>query len=99
MWRLSVLASGRPDADLATLCSMGFERAIPNAVMLARMLRDLDTPMDQHEAMIEAVDWANSERFQRELGRDPQVREEYEQFLFASHGDDEEDDVDVDDDF
>jgi hypothetical protein len=63
---------------------MGFERAIPNAAMLARMLRDLDTPMDHHEAMIEAVDWMNGVRFQRELDRDPRVREEYERFLLAS---------------
>ena len=75
---------------------MGFERAIPNAVTLARMLRDLDTPMNLHEAMIEAVDWANSQRFQRELGRDPQVREEYEQFLFASHDDESKDETDDD---
>ena len=75
-------------ADLATLVVMGaFERAIPNPAMLARMLRDLDTPMDQHEAMIEAVDWANEQWFERQLVRDPRVREEHERFLFASHDD------------
>jgi hypothetical protein len=68
------------------------EPAIPDPVMLARLLRELDTPMDQHVAMIEAVDWANEQRFERELVRDPRVREEHERFLFASHDDKSDDD-------
>jgi hypothetical protein len=62
------------------------EPAIPDPVMLARLLRELDTPMDQHVAMIEAVDWANEQRFERELV------EEHERFLFASHDDKSDDD-------
>ena len=69
-----------------------FERSIPNPAMLVRMLRDLDTPMDQHEAMIEAVAWANEQWFERELVRDPRVRKEYERFLFANHDDESDDD-------
>jgi hypothetical protein len=80
-------------AELATLVIMGsFERAIPDPAMLARLLRELDTPMDQHVAMIDAVDWANEQWFERELVRDPRVREEHERFLFASHDDESDDD-------
>ena len=70
----------------------GFDRVVPNPVVLARLLADLDTPMDQHESMIEAVDWLNAERFQQDLERDPQVRAEWEQFLFADHTDTADDD-------
>jgi hypothetical protein len=48
--------------------------------------------MDQHESMIEAVDWLNAERFQLELERDPQARYEWEQFLFSDHSDYTDDD-------
>jgi hypothetical protein len=70
----------------------GFERVVPNPAALARLLADLDTPMDQHESMIEAVDWLNAERFQLELERDPQARYEWEQFLFSDHSDYTDDD-------
>ncbi|MHB1210389.1 MAG: hypothetical protein ACYC1I_11900 [Acidimicrobiales bacterium] len=70
---------------------MSFERCVPDPVMLARLMAELDTPMDEHDCMIEAVDVVHHERFMQEIESDPRVREEWERFLFASH-DDEADD-------
>jgi len=70
---------------------MSLERCVPDPVMLARLMADLDTPMDEHECMIEAVDAVRHERFIQEIESDPRVREEWERFLFASH-DNEADD-------
>ena len=44
------------------LRSMSFERCVPDLVMLARLMADLDMPMDEHECMIEAVDAVRHER-------------------------------------
>jgi hypothetical protein len=35
---------------------MSFERCVPDHAMLACLMADLDTPMDERECMIEAVD-------------------------------------------
>ncbi len=70
---------------------MSFERCVPDPAMLARLMAELDTPMDEHESMIEAVDAVRHERFMQEIESDPRVREEWERFLFTSH-DDEADD-------
>ncbi len=71
---------------------MSFERCVPDPAMLARLMAQLDTPMDEHECMIEVVDAVHHERFMEEIESDPRVREEWERFLFASHRDDEADD-------
>jgi len=70
---------------------MSFERCVPDPVMLARLMAELDVPMDEHESMIEALDTVRHERFMQEIESDPRVREEWERFLFTSH-DDEADD-------
>jgi hypothetical protein len=70
---------------------MSFERCVPDPVMLARLMAEFDTPMDEHECMIEAVDAVSHERFMQEIESDPRVREEWERFLFTSR-DDEADD-------
>ena len=70
----------------------GFERAVPDPAMLARLMRELDTPMEQHDAMIETIDTMNAERFQLEIELDPEVRSEWEQFIFTDHSDRTEDD-------
>jgi hypothetical protein len=54
-------------------------------------MAELDTPMEEHECMIEAVDTVRHERFMQEIESDPRVREEWERFLFTSR-DDEADD-------
>jgi hypothetical protein len=41
---------------------MSFERCVLDLVMLARLMADLDMPMDEHECMIEAVDAVRHER-------------------------------------
>ena len=71
--------------------SMSFERCVPDPAMLARLMAELEVPMDEHECMIEAVDAVSRERFMKEIESDPRVREEWERFLFASH-DNEADD-------
>ncbi len=68
-----------------------FDRAIPDPVYLARMMEQLDVPMEEHEVMIEVIDSVRHERFMREIESDPKVREEWERFLFATR-DDEVDD-------
>lgn len=68
-----------------------FDRAIPDPASLARLMAELDTPMEEHEAMIEQIDIVRHERFMREIQSDPRVREEWERFLFATR-DDEIDD-------
>ena len=70
---------------------MRFERCVPDPVMLARLMAELDTPMDEHECMIEAADTVSHERFMKEIESDSRVREEWERFLFTSR-DDEADD-------
>jgi len=70
---------------------MSFEQCVPDPVMLARLMADRDTPMDEHECMIEVVDAVRHERFMQEIESDPRVREEWESFLFTSR-DDEADD-------
>lgn len=64
---------------------MRFERCVPDPVMLARLMAELDTPMDEHECMIEAADTVSHERFMKEIESDPRLREEWERFLFARH--------------
>ena len=71
---------------------MSFERCVPDPAMLARLMAQLDTPMDEHECMIETIDAVRHERFMEEIESDPQVREEWERFLFTNHRDDEADD-------
>jgi hypothetical protein len=51
-------------------------------------MADLDTPMYEHEYMIEAV---SHERFMKEIESDPREREEWEQFLFPSHNNEADD--------
>jgi hypothetical protein len=63
---------------------VGFEHVQPNPEVLARLMSDLDTPMEQHEAMVDAIDWLEHERFRVELEHDPKAREEWEKFLFAT---------------
>jgi len=43
---------------------MSFERCVPDLVMLARLMADLDTPMDEHECMGEVVDAVRRKRFE-----------------------------------
>ena len=69
---------------------MSFERCVPDPVMLARLMAELDIPMDEHESMIEAVDMVHHERFMQEIESDPRMREAWERFLFTSR--DEADD-------
>ena len=64
---------------------MSFERCVPDPAMLASLMAELDTPMDELECMIEAVEAVSHERFKKEIESDPRVREEWERFLFASH--------------
>ena len=80
---------------------MSFERAVPNPQRLARWLAELDTPIDQHPAMVEAVDWLHYRIFMEEVESDPRVRDEWERFLMNSPGDYVDEDIldDVDDDF
>jgi hypothetical protein len=70
---------------------MSFERCTPNPEMLARLMADLDTPMEDHESMIEVIDSVRHERFMEEIKADPQVREEWERFLFTSRDDSTDD--------
>jgi hypothetical protein len=63
---------------------VGFEHVQPNPEVLARLMSDLDTPMEQHEAMVDAIDWLEHERFRIELEHDPKARQEWEKFLFAT---------------
>ena len=63
---------------------MSFERCVPDPAMLARLMSELDTPMEEHESMIEVVDAVRHERFTREIETDPRVREEWERFLFTN---------------
>jgi hypothetical protein len=64
-----------------------FDRAIPDPESLARLMAQLETPMEEHEAMIEAIDWARSERFKREIETDPRVHAEWERFHFGIRDD------------
>ncbi len=66
---------------------MSFERCVPDPEMLARLMSELDTPMEDHEAMIEAFETVYLEQFERELEGNPIVREEWERFLFANQDD------------
>lgn len=63
---------------------MSFERCVPDPAMLARLMAELDIPMDCHEAMIETLDAFHREQFERDIEADPKVREEWERFIFAS---------------
>lgn len=54
-------------------------------------MNELDTPIDEHPAMIDAVDWLAYRLFMSEMESDPRVREEWERFLMSS-GDDVGDD-------
>jgi len=64
---------------------MSFERCAPDSVMLARLVAELDVPMDEHECMIEAVDSVSYEWFMKEIESYSRVREGWERFLLASH--------------
>ena len=64
-----------------------FDRCVPNPEMLARLLVELDTPMEYHEAMIETLDTVHREQFEREIESNPIVRDEWERFLFATQDD------------
>ena len=68
---------------MATLNCVSFERAVPNPQRLARWMTDLDTPIDEHPAMVEAVDWLHHQLFLNEVEADPQVRDEWEAFLMS----------------
>jgi len=70
---------------------MRFKRCVPDPVMLARLVAELDIPMDEHECMLDAVDAVSHERFMKEIGSDPRVREGWERFLFASHNNETDD--------
>ncbi|NNN03363.1 MAG: hypothetical protein HKL87_05145 [Acidimicrobiaceae bacterium] len=52
--------------------------------VLQRLLAELDIPMDEHPAMIEAVDWYAEWSFRRLVERDPEVRAEWEAFLMSA---------------
>lgn len=54
---------------------MRFKRCVPDPVMLARLVAELDIPMDEHECMLDAVDAVSHERFMKEIESDPRVRE------------------------
>lgn len=58
-----------------SICPMSFERWVPDPVILARLVAELDIPMDEHECMLEAVDAVSHERFLKEVESDPRVRE------------------------
>jgi hypothetical protein len=73
------------------MCVSAFDRAIPDPASLARLMAELDTPMEESEAMIEVIDAVRHERFMREIESDPRVREEWERFLFATRDDDADD--------
>ena len=76
---------------MATLDCVSFERSIPDRARLAQWMNELDTPIDEHPAMIDAVDWLAYRLFMSEMESDPRVREEWERFLMSS-GDDVGDD-------
>jgi hypothetical protein len=79
-----------PQSEIAwrALRTMSFERCVLDPAMLARLMADLDTPMDEHECMIDAV---SHERFVKEIESDPREREEWERFLFPSHNNEADD--------
>jgi hypothetical protein len=52
--------------------------------MLARLMAELDTPMEMHESMIDTIDSVRHERFMQEIESDPRVRREWERFLFST---------------
>ena len=58
-----------------SFCPMRFKRCVPDPVMLARLVAELDIPVDEHECMLDAVDAVSHERFMKEIESDPRVRE------------------------
>jgi hypothetical protein len=66
---------------------MSFKENWLDPLVLARLLAELDTPMELHEAMIDAVDWLAEENFMREVANDPRVRAEWEEFLMTGSDD------------
>lgn len=62
-----------------------YGRSEPDPAFLARMMAQLDIPMEEHESMIETIDAVNEEIFFEEIARNPKVRAEWERFLFARH--------------
>jgi hypothetical protein len=69
---------------------MGHRENWLDPLVLARLLAELDTPMELHEAMIDAVDWLAEENFMREVANDPRVRAEWEEFLMTGSDDGDE---------
>lgn len=55
--------------------------------MLARLMAELDTPMEYHEAMIQAFDTLHRDEFEEEIRTNPNVREAWERFILANPGD------------
>ena len=51
--------------------------------MLARLVAELDVPMDEHGCMIEAVDSVSYEWFMKEIESYSRVRQGWERFLLA----------------
>ena len=69
---------------------MSFNENWLDPLVLARLMAELDTSMELHEAMIDAVDWIAEESFTREVENDPRVRAEWERFLMTGGGDSED---------
>lgn len=53
---------------------MGIDRSRPNPALLQKWLRELDIPMDEHPAMIDAVDWLQYRNFVVEIAVNPESR-------------------------
>lgn len=56
----------------------------PHSFIIQRWVKELDIPMDEHPAMIDAVDWLHERSFRREITSNPDSRREWEEFLSSA---------------